>query len=94
MGVVIFTSSSSCKQIISGDFNFTFNSNQTIPSMVQCTQINQTVFCNEIYLDDPHLNTVSIVLIAIIVWILPTLFAINWIIRNRTKIKDRCDNLC
>jgi hypothetical protein len=91
MGVVFITSSSSCKQITSGDFNFTFNSNQTIPSLVQCIQRNQTVVCNEIYLSDPPLN---IILIVIICFILPTLFGIGWIFHNRKKIKVCCDNLC
>jgi hypothetical protein len=91
MVVVIITSSSSCKQITSGDFNFTFNSNQTIPSLVQCIQRNQTVVCNEIYFSDPPLN---IILIVIICCILPTLFGIGWVFHNRKKIKVRCDNLC
>ena len=87
MGVVFITSSSSCKKLTNGDFNFTFNSNQTIPSLVQCTQINQKVVCNEIYLSEPPLN---IILIVIICFILPTLFGIGWIFHNRKKIFNLC----
>jgi hypothetical protein len=56
MGVIIVSTSSSCKKITKGDFSFTFEINQTIPNLLSCSQTNSSVVCNEIFFSEPSLN--------------------------------------